>query len=393
MSRPNFNTLAAKNPANDVTATEWNSIVRQFRPIFNVMDYGAKGDGVTDDTAAIQATINAAVVNRSGVVFFPIPAVHYLVAGPLVNGLTRDGVTSNPNSQLYIPYVPNTPDAGCISFEGEAPILFSCSESHTTTSFPNTGCLIYSPLQVANANNRPAVFGVEAYNDPLYFTMNFTTVHWNNLIVRTNALNGSGTPVTNYMTAINFENIVSMTVGNGKVDTNALSNQTVKPGDGSFGWVFPHGNNKLFISVYGDILATGYDTGFMVFEHFTAFRVVPFACFRGVVVAGGEVAHPVTINSFGSEGNCYSIVQWGGAEVNIGTYQVERLNLTGRWNNHVADAYFEGKGVADTGHIYFRMGSATKTAQGVENVFRSNDNTRIHIDHWRRGVTPAMTTI
>ena len=39
-------------------------------PVYNVQVYGAKGDGVTDDTAAIQAAINAAVLT-GGIVYFP----------------------------------------------------------------------------------------------------------------------------------------------------------------------------------------------------------------------------------------------------------------------------------------------------------------------------------
>lgn len=47
--------------------------------VFNVKDYGAKGDGVTDDTASIQAAINAASAAGGGQVY--VPTGTYIVSG------------------------------------------------------------------------------------------------------------------------------------------------------------------------------------------------------------------------------------------------------------------------------------------------------------------------
>ncbi|MEM9702010.1 MAG: glycosyl hydrolase family 28-related protein, partial [Planctomycetota bacterium] len=60
-------------------------------------EFGAKGDGVADDTAALQAALNAACANdseRSGIVY--LPAGTYRLTGTLVANVGRPGSGAGP---------------------------------------------------------------------------------------------------------------------------------------------------------------------------------------------------------------------------------------------------------------------------------------------------------
>lgn len=67
------------------TAGNWANLWAQVpqQGFFNVLAYGAKGDGVTDDTVACQAAINACQTAGSGAVLFPAPLT-FLISSPLV---------------------------------------------------------------------------------------------------------------------------------------------------------------------------------------------------------------------------------------------------------------------------------------------------------------------
>ena len=65
----------------------------------NVMDFGARGDGVTDDTDAIQNVINSVYARGGGTVYFPFTPAGYRIAKPAAE--TVNGKACR--SQLYLP--------------------------------------------------------------------------------------------------------------------------------------------------------------------------------------------------------------------------------------------------------------------------------------------------
>lgn len=78
----------------------------------NVFDFGAKGDGITDDTAAIQAAINFAAERGGGKILFPYTRGGYRIASPAIEEYQGKPL----RAQLMIP-----PGDANIMLEGEMP--------------------------------------------------------------------------------------------------------------------------------------------------------------------------------------------------------------------------------------------------------------------------------
>ena len=78
----------------------------------NVFDFGAKGDGVTDDTAAIQAAIDFAAERGGGKILFPYTKGGYRIASPAIEEIDGKPV----RAQLVIPK-----GSANIQLEGEMP--------------------------------------------------------------------------------------------------------------------------------------------------------------------------------------------------------------------------------------------------------------------------------
>jgi hypothetical protein len=103
-----FSLLAGTGTVAVCDGTNWEQLIQSSEPYVNVVFFGAKGDGATDDTAAIQTAVNVAGTPGafSTNVFFPATGAatggttHYAITKPIFNPYPNVSFVFDNNSVL-----------------------------------------------------------------------------------------------------------------------------------------------------------------------------------------------------------------------------------------------------------------------------------------------------
>lgn len=140
-----------------MTANVYGATLAALLDWINVQDppYDAKGDGATDDTAAIQAALNAAPVG--GTVYLPPPPVSYATSAPL---------TIPPQVRLLGPAGTHIDATTCsikplASFAGAA-VLLLVDQATGGYSLPNTDAKIQNLTLDGSALTGTTIDGIQA---------------------------------------------------------------------------------------------------------------------------------------------------------------------------------------------------------------------------------------
>jgi len=240
--------------------------------VYNVKDYGALGDGSTDDTSAIQTTINTAFAAGGGVVYFPNGI--YIIGGNLITSL--DSV--NPNCQLYIPLVleSNIGTAPVIKFLGETPPNFNVS-GLIAWAENNKGVVLKSIITGSGTN--PSVIG-SSYSTTTFGNFNYTQLEIENISIRVKSKSGA-THIAPTVGGINAGNIELFSATNLRIDSESENFNGAQPTNVVTGIIMPYINNNAW-SYLNRVSIENMNIGISVSEHTNGQNVAIWSCVKGL---------------------------------------------------------------------------------------------------------------
>ncbi len=294
---------------------------------YNVKDFGAKGDGKTDDTKAVQKAINAAA-EQGGIVFFP--AGIYNIAGPVIDSVGGHSCYS----QLYIPYS-DIENPKTIVFKGEFAPEFEL-QGIIKVNPSVKGAILFS--SVITSDSTHAVISMLKGTKGGWTQWNYTTPSFKDLGIRTCTMKGTET-VANSMCGINLRYASKCYLDNILIDIQCPLSISKDPRRaGSVGLVTPEVNNHALIHI-GLIRVGGYAYGIKFSEHFVGQDIQVVCCNIGIL---SEISHhSSSVQTLEIECCRYPVVFNPGHNLFVANYNTEHF-LGDKWFRFVQDITFKG---------------------------------------------------
>ncbi len=200
--------------------------------VFNVIDYGAKGDGVTDNTQSFSTCLKELVKAGGGRMYLP-------------EGVYRGRIIIPPVSKP----IPSWITVEIVGEKEPTPVF------GTIGSFPlqDKGTIVKS-----SEKSGSAVISASSSAQALYGTFSAVYVIIKNLDVRTYDDPGIGGIDLGHALQCKLENVF--------VNTGVYNVQASKPTHGTSGLITPACNNAA-LTILRNVVVTGYHTGILVNEH------------------------------------------------------------------------------------------------------------------------------
>lgn len=272
--------LAPKSYVDDAVAAAGGGTSANL-PLFDVEEYGAVGDGTTDDYLAIRAAWDAMLASSvGGLIYFP-RAVTYRVDADVAGRLT----VSVDEARALFPIPMRSRALTKLTYGlwgvGE-PYAVRAADLGGTPGQVQTASVLrvdYStPFTWSATDGLPSIVGATDADMTDSEGNTFSNVHFTvgNLIIRQ--------PVNPSLCALNLEQCSTVRLRDVAVDVNAVLDDIPQPTHPTgAGILLPRSNNNVVVDV-GHVRVEGHYIALTLTEHLRADSVVPLRCLIGLAV-------------------------------------------------------------------------------------------------------------
>ncbi|HSX06712.1 MAG TPA: glycosyl hydrolase family 28-related protein [Candidatus Saccharimonadia bacterium] len=295
--------------------------------VYNVQAYGAKGDGTTNDTAAINATISAAfaagVANGTyyAEIYFP-PAVYLIASNPTTTG--------QGNAQIPLPVIQANPSGAPVG-QQKFILVFKGTADATALYHWNQGAVQQAGAVLRTTYDAgptiPSGGEVSVIGGPNpHNGFGGGTNVWDNLLVTVDGITIE-LPENGNICGFDFQGVAEVNVINASVlsrsSTAGASNPPSSP-TWSWGLNMPQTNNNDMCNI-GYYSCEGLVYGLIIQEHTQINSIRLISCYDGLVVWPSSGFPHRNVISYASIENCTKSVVF--ASTSITKIDIQSLDI------------------------------------------------------------------